>query len=429
MRLVIALIAGSLAGGSALTLHQAQRNARAGIEQRYTARAGLAANFVSTYISQLTTREKTVAVSSLSGPDPSGPFAAATTAFGFQAGVLLDSTGRALSVEPFSAAAIGRQLGTQYPHLTEALEGRVAASNVISSAVLGLPAVAFAVPFATPQGRRVFSGAYLVSDTPLAAFLSDTTAVRGAQLYLTDSTGKVIAKNGQAAPASAGIQSLAQVAPDLDRATRRGSSNGDYTMGSIAYDFARAPVPGTPWTLLMAVPSRALFVSVSGSSHWLPWVILGCLSLLLALAGWLAIRLVAGRRGLAELNSRLAALAQTDELTGLSSRGHMTEQLEAWLAQARRQHFPLAVLMIDIDHFKSLNDSHGHRAGDIALREVARRLKGSLRQTDLVARWGGEEFLAVLPYSGLADSRSWRSGLAPPCPARRSRSPSAEQRP
>ena len=144
---------------------------------------------------------------------PSGPFAAATTAFGFQAAVLLDSTGRAADRRTLLRCRHRQTARHSVPAPDQGARGRIATSDVIRSVVLGLPAVAFAVPFATPQGRRVLSGAYLVSDTPLAAFLSDTTAVQGAQLYLTDSTGKVIAKNGQAATASAGIQSLAQVAP------------------------------------------------------------------------------------------------------------------------------------------------------------------------------------------------------------------------
>jgi diguanylate cyclase (GGDEF)-like protein len=68
---------------------------------------------------------------------------------------------------------------------------------------------------------------------------------------------------------------------------------------------------------------------------------------------------------------------------------------------ARRQESPYAVLMIDIDHFKRVNDERGHAAGDALLREVAARLRSGIRNEDQIARWGGEEFLAVLPSTGL----------------------------
>jgi diguanylate cyclase (GGDEF)-like protein len=402
-RVLVTLVAVSLVVGAALTLHNSQANARKGVEDRYAAKAGLAANFVSTYVSQLTTREQWVARSTLAGPAPQDAFAREVAAFGFQEAVLLDSSGHALSIAPNSTASLGVEFGTKYPQLATALNGDIGVSGVVVTAVDQLPVVAFAVPFDTPQGRRVFSGAYLVSDTPLAAFLSDTTSMHGARLYLTDSSGAVISTNRSGGLPASSVETLAQRDPDLYRASVQ-DSQGQYTLGSVGYNFARTPVPGTPWTLLMAVPSSALFASIEGSSHWLPWLILTCLSLLLGLAGWLAIRLEAGRRRLADANGKLASIAQTDLLTGLSNRGHLTEQLDGLLANSSRHGFPLCVLMIDIDRFKQLNDTHGHRAGDLALREVAQRLDTTLRRGDLIARWGGEEFLAVLPYSELAES-------------------------
>ena len=200
-RLLVALISVSLIGGAALALRASQTKANQGVEARFNSRAVLAANFVGTYVSQLTARERRIASATLSGRIPGAAFAADVEAFGFQAGVLLDSSGRSLAILPNEPADIGVQYGTKYAHLASALLGNVAVSNVVVSAVKSAPVVAFAVPFNTPSGRRVFSGAYLVSNTPLAAFLSDTTTLKGARPYLTDGTSVVFALNGTQARA------------------------------------------------------------------------------------------------------------------------------------------------------------------------------------------------------------------------------------
>lgn len=96
------------------------------------------------------------------------------------------------------------------------------------------------------------------------------------------------------------------------------------------------------------------------------------------------------------------ALATHDSLTGLYNRSALQDLLPALGARARRQGEPLAFLMLDIDHFKRVNDTYGHLAGDAVLREVALRIRQRLRQADVVARYGGEEFLAVLPATDQA---------------------------
>jgi len=96
-------------------------------------------------------------------------------------------------------------------------------------------------------------------------------------------------------------------------------------------------------------------------------------------------------------NETLLRTAFTDFLTGLKARGYSEQQLDLELARAGRRGTPVALLMIDIDHFKRLNDTHGHPAGDVVLRDFAAILTGELRQIDLAARYGGEEFILLLP--------------------------------
>ncbi|HEY1331835.1 MAG TPA: diguanylate cyclase [Actinomycetota bacterium] len=110
-----------------------------------------------------------------------------------------------------------------------------------------------------------------------------------------------------------------------------------------------------------------------------------------------AVRVKALQDELRERNAELERMSRTDALTGLWNRRHLEEHLGAVYSSARRRDSPYGVLMIDIDRFKRVNDQHGHTAGDGVLREVAARLRSGVRGEDQIARWGGEEFLAVLP--------------------------------
>jgi len=89
--------------------------------------------------------------------------------------------------------------------------------------------------------------------------------------------------------------------------------------------------------------------------------------------------------------------ARTDALTGLANRREMQERGRVEVKRARRSGGPVSVILGDLDHFKSINDRHGHEGGDAVLMQIAAILKGALRESDALGRWGGEEFIAVLP--------------------------------
>jgi diguanylate cyclase (GGDEF)-like protein len=112
------------------------------------------------------------------------------------------------------------------------------------------------------------------------------------------------------------------------------------------------------------------------------------------------------RRKIADAEQRLRTMATVDALTGLHNR-HFFEQ--AWslaAARQRRDTGKLCLLMVDLDHFKQLNDSHGHQAGDRMLVECGRIFRAAVRDIDTLARWGGEEFALLLPGATLAQARA-----------------------
>ncbi len=100
----------------------------------------------------------------------------------------------------------------------------------------------------------------------------------------------------------------------------------------------------------------------------------------------------------------IAALATHDALTGIWNRRQIDQDLEAAIKHAQRSGSPLSVLLVDVDHFKSVNDRHGHATGDDVLKAVATGLAAALRAGDQVARYGGEEFLLLLPGTSLAQA-------------------------
>ena len=109
---------------------------------------------------------------------------------------------------------------------------------------------------------------------------------------------------------------------------------------------------------------------------------------------------------LEQQNATLATRAMTDGLTGLYNRRHFDEALRSALSFARRQEQPLSLILLDVDHFKSYNDSFGHLAGDDVLRSVAELLRAHTRTHELGARYGGEEFALVLPATDACGARA-----------------------
>ena len=112
--------------------------------------------------------------------------------------------------------------------------------------------------------------------------------------------------------------------------------------------------------------------------------------------------MVAASINAARLLHRMSILAETDGLTGLANHRTFQQSLDLVLARERRYGEPVSLALLDIDHFKSVNDRYGHQFGDSVLREVATIIKASVRDVDTAARYGGEEFAVIMPNTNLA---------------------------
>jgi len=106
-------------------------------------------------------------------------------------------------------------------------------------------------------------------------------------------------------------------------------------------------------------------------------------------------------RSIVATQKRLSKLAMTDSMTGLYNRRHIMNVIDYEAVRQKRSSAPLSLIIVDLDHFKSINDRYGHETGDAVLIVVSQLIRKSIREQDSAARWGGEEFLIVLPDTDL----------------------------
>lgn len=383
-------------GGLAWYLAVSQSHARRDVAQRLAARVAAGAEFASLYVQDIYAREHRQATNGLGAKRISSQsLERVASDLGFGAAVLVDRGGRVLQAAPATPGLLGRVITDRYPHLVAAAAGRDAVSNVVLSAARGVPVVALAVPFATASGTRIFSGAYDVSRTPLGVYLSHVIVIPGRRVYLVDATGNLIAGSEPALKAGETLRELDRRLAELARVHPTGSY--DSTHGRQF--FVGVAVAGTPWRIIAAVPESKLYISVDGPSRWLAWVAVASLAIAGLIIIMMGARLLRSRQRLAGLNGELERLARVDPLTGLANRRDIEETLLRALSIAQRHRSSLSVLLIDIDHFKHVNDTLGHQAGDAVLRSTAQMIAQTLRTEDTVGRWGGEEFLVVLPHT------------------------------
>ena len=153
----------------------------------------------------------------------------------------------------------------------------------------------------------------------------------------------------------------------------------------------------------------AAFASTSRQQlqkKWLQYVAISGLLLLalIFILGFLTLRILRNQSAMHDQQKQLVILASIDGLTGLYNRRYGLNRLTEEFKRARRYQYPLSLFMVDIDYFKKVNDSYGHAAGDVALKAVTDILRTTCREQDIISRYGGEEFLVMLPETALDEA-------------------------
>ena len=157
------------------------------------------------------------------------------------------------------------------------------------------------------------------------------------------------------------------------------------------------------WQVAWVTGNYLAFAGITAAlGHDVSWSYVIVVTIGLQLIGLNAMILAGGEQRVRDV---IASVAVTDSLTGLPNRRRFHESYPTSLDQAIAERTPLAVMLIDFDHFKQINDRDGHPAGDDKLRDVAQALQSVIRHEDLVARYGGDEFIVVAPHSTRADAR------------------------
>jgi diguanylate cyclase (GGDEF)-like protein len=243
------------------------------------------------------------------------------------------------------------------------------------------------------------TGVGLTVDT-VNRLIDDYQQRYGRTIYLVDSHGKITlsGKHGSAGRDNTGppVSSIHDIDGLDSQATailKAGNGAFEYQSQDGHRHFLNVRyIPELKWHLFVIKQEDQALGTIQHTLY---------LNLLLCLAITLIVLLIV-HLTINHYQRRLETLATTDHLTGLANRHALDLLLDQQTREATRQGTPMSAIMLDIDHFKTLNDGRGHLAGDEVLRGIAATLKGGLRASDIACRWGGEEFLVVLPHTDLA---------------------------
>ncbi|HAE20699.1 MAG TPA: hypothetical protein DCG47_00020, partial [Spirochaetaceae bacterium] len=287
--------------------------------------------------------------------------------------------------------------------------GEAAYSGVYMDLISGQLTVSFAVTVRYPDGRpRGVIGVDLLLST-LAEKAATSVPSAASYVALLDSSG-VILVHPEASLLGSQARDIAGAEAIVDAMMR--ADGGLIPYGDERGRFAvAARLPGTGWVLALVLDRKEAYASLAA----LAWtqggiLLLGLFGVLCA--SWLLARSLASFATklegiLDEKNELLRAkiveieqLSATDALTGLANRRCLAARLDDELLRARRARAEFSVIMFDVDHFKAINDLHGHEAGDRAIMRLASLAKAAIRATDTLGRWGGEEFLVLCPGTG-----------------------------
>ena len=218
------------------------------------------------------------------------------------------------------------------------------------------------------------------------------------RVYFVDHQGRIVLAGAQGGPYGARTGLDLHTLPGLEgvMAQMPGSANGsyEYVADHTRHFLNVRYIPELDWYLFVDKREDS---ALGGIRQSLYLNLLICL-LVTALVVWLL------KRVIDHSHQRLELLATLDTLTDLPNRRGFDLLASQAIREAERDNEPLAALLLDLDHFKQLNDSHGHMAGDEVLKGFAQLLRDNLRQSDILCRWGGEEFIVLLRDTPSADA-------------------------
>ena len=296
---------------------------------------------------------------------------------------LVDLSGRPLS--SYSAGpALPPPSDPGYVPMTKSLlAAQPDASSVMRAG--SVPVVAMGVPVEVGgQTKAIFVGYMRLNPSPLETYVEHLHAGRTGRFYVVDSAGDVVAGTD---PSSVGTnlgqhRAVAALAKGL---------SGSYTGGGLQVSYSPYEVAG--WSGMTTQSASEFFGPIRSGNLRIGIALLALLAVASAVIIVLGYKQEVARRRFQEL---LAHQAYHDGLTGLANRSLLHSRLQQAVARARRQGAGVALLYLDLDGFKPVNDSQGHEVGDALLVSVGERLRTSVRLEDTVARIGGDEFAILM---------------------------------